>query len=304
MSRFLPTLVTLKTLEDLGISREMAATRVFGGIEPGAAEKVMKDQRGKRDLALIEAMSEASLKRLDDMQHGDGGWGWWKEGRTDKFMTAYVVWGMSLAIDAGVEVDLTSYRRGISYLRDHLVEAERAPALQTWMLHALASARGVNGSGMLKGLNQFEKTAFDNVWDQRENLNAYTRALLALAANGFADRERAEILIANLENGVKIDARPDLSVIVKGSGGVDDRADVGAVMKTAHWGEDGIYYRWSDGGVEATATALRALLAIDPDHELVEPVMNWLVKNRRGAQWSNTRDTAMVVLALNAAFYG
>jgi hypothetical protein len=41
------------------------------------------------------------------------------------------------------------------------------------------------------------------------------------------------------------------------------------------------------------------LLAIDPGNELIEPVTNWLVKNRRGAQWSNTRDTAITVLALN-----
>jgi uncharacterized protein YfaS (alpha-2-macroglobulin family) len=71
------------------------------------------------------------------------------------------------------------------------------------------------------------------------------------------------------------------------------------VIGTAHWGEDGIYWRWSDGGVEATAFVLRALLAIDPQNKLVEPVTNWLVKNRRGAQWSNTRDTAIVVLTLN-----
>ena len=70
-------------------------------------------------------------------------------------------------------------------------------------------------------------------------------------------------------------------------------------MGTAHWGEDGIYWRWSDGGVEATAFALRALLAIDPTNELVEPVTNWLIKNRRGAQWDSTRETAIVVLALN-----
>ena len=44
---------------------------------------------------------------------------------------------------------------------------------------------------------------------------------------------------------------------------------------------------------------LRALLAIDPQNKLVEPVTNWLIKNRRGAQWSNTRDTAIVVLAMN-----
>jgi uncharacterized protein YfaS (alpha-2-macroglobulin family) len=70
-------------------------------------------------------------------------------------------------------------------------------------------------------------------------------------------------------------------------------------MGTAHWGEDGVYWRWSDGGVEATAFALRALLTIDPKNKLVEPVTNWLIKNRRGAQWSNTRDTAIVVLAMN-----
>ena len=70
-------------------------------------------------------------------------------------------------------------------------------------------------------------------------------------------------------------------------------------MGTAHWGEDGVYWHWSDGGVEATAFALRALLAIDPTNSLVEPVSNWLIKNRRGAQWNNTRDTAIVVLALN-----
>jgi hypothetical protein len=70
-------------------------------------------------------------------------------------------------------------------------------------------------------------------------------------------------------------------------------------MGTAHWGEDGIYWRWSDGGVEATAFALRALLAIDPQNKLIEPVGNWLIKNRRGAQWNSTRDTAIVVLALN-----
>ena len=32
---------------------------------------------------------------------------------------------------------------------------------------------------------------------------------------------------------------------------------------------------------------------------MIEPVTNWLIKNRRGAQWSNTRDTAIVVLTLN-----
>src|SRR5204863_4332237 len=72
-----------------------------------------------------------------------------------------------------------------------------------------------------------------------------------------------------------------------------------STLGTAHGGEDGIYWRWSDGRVEATAFALRALLTIDPQNKLIETVTNWLIKNRRGAQWNSTRDTAMVVLAMN-----
>ena len=97
-----------------------------------------------------------------------------------------------------------------------------------------------------------------------------------------------------MENGVKRDSKPDVSVVQTGGHASDP-----SVIGTAHWGEDGVYWRWSDGGVEATSFALRALLAIDPQNKLIEPVTNWLIKNRRGAQWSNTRDTAIVVLTLN-----
>jgi len=96
-----------------------------------------------------------------------------------------------------------------------------------------------------------------------------------------------------LENGVKRDDRPDASILVAGT------PTNAGVMGTAHWGEDGVWWRWSDGGIEATAWGLRALLTVDPQNKLIEPVSNWLIKNRRGAQWSNTRDTAMVVLAMN-----
>ena len=93
---------------------------------------------------------------------------------------------------------------------------------------------------------------------------------------------------------MKIDNSPDTSIVQRGAQSTDP-----SVIGTAHWGEDGIYWRWSDGGVEATSFALRALLTIDPQNKLIEPVTNWLIKNRRGAQWNNTRDTAIVVMTLN-----
>jgi hypothetical protein len=123
------------------------------------------------------------------------------------------------------------------------------------------------------------------VWEHRERLTAYARALLALTAHRYGDTERAAILVRNLEDGVQRDRA------------VDDEAES---MATAHWGSSQrFWWRWYEGPVETTAFVLRALVTIDPKHALVEPTMNWLVKNRRGAQWNNTRDTAVSLLALN-----
>ena len=289
MSRFLPAAITAKTLNDLGIKPEVAMAKVFGGIEQQFADKT--HPKGKQDLKKLDEITQASLNRLYDFQHGDGGWGWWKEGDSDHFMSAYVLWGLCLAKDAGLDVKQDAIDRAAVYLDSELVEEEANYDQQAWILHALAS----HYSTMRRTkLSEAQQVALENIWTNREKLNAYTRSLLALSAHNFGDDEKAKVLLDNLLNGVKRDTQPDTSVIVKGTQTRND-----AVIGTAHWGEDGLWWRWSDGGVEATAFALRAILAIDPKHELVEPVTNWLIRNRRGAQWSNTRDTAIVVLAMN-----
>ena len=289
MSRFLPAVITAKTLRDLGLKPETAMHKIFGGIEESSASAT--HPKGRRDLKELEAMTKQGLERLYDFQHADGGWGWWKDGESDHFMTAYVVWGMSLARQGGIDVKSDVIERAAAFLEKELVEEETNYDSQAWMLHALAVYHSMRKQSEV---GKFQTVAFTNLWSNRDKLNAYTRALLALAAHNYGYREQAKTLIANLENGVKTDSQPDTSIVQRGAQASDP-----SVIGTAHWGEDGVYWRWSDGGVEATSFALRALLAIDPQNKLIEPVTNWLVKNRRGAQWSNTRDTAIVVLTLN-----
>jgi alpha-2-macroglobulin len=306
MSRFLPAVITAKTLKDLGLQPEDVMTRAFGGIEQsgtgvppvrvgGTAGTAVPQ---KKDLALLNDMVKTGLERLYDFQHADGGWGWWKHGDSDHWMTAYVVWGLTLAREAGTEIKAGVIERGTGYLDKELVEEEDNFDMQAWMLHALAVQHRNPGLARVRP-TAFQGKAFDNLWSKRDGMNAYTRALLALSAHHFGRADQAKTLIANLENGVKRDDRPDQSVLIEGNIQQPTSNNQHSTSGTAHWGEDGIYWRWSDGGVEATAFALRALLTIDPENKLVEPVTNWLIKNRRGAQWSNTRDTAIVVLAMN-----
>ncbi|HLG16869.1 MAG TPA: alpha-2-macroglobulin family protein [Blastocatellia bacterium] len=289
MSRFLPAIITRKTLKDLGLKPESVMGRIFGGIERETGSQT--HPRGEKDLRKLDEMVKQGLERLYGFQHSDGGWGWWKDGESDHFMTAYVVWGLTLARDAGVDVKSEALKRGADFLAKEIVEEELNYDMQAWMLHALAVHHESSRSG---DVGRFEKKALENLWGNRDRLNAYTRALVALAAHHYGDAQKAKTLVENLENGVKLDSTPDVSIIQQGP-----QSSHESVIGTAHWGEDGLYWRWSDGGVEATAFALRALLAIDPANKLVEPVTNWLIKNRRGAQWSNTRDTAITVLTMN-----
>lgn len=264
MSRFLPAAMVARTVETLGLDAEARLPK-------------------KR----LQEVTNAGMARLYDFQHGDGGWGWWKEGNSDGFMTAYVVWGFAIAREGGLPVRAAAVDRAAAWLEQHLVDHESDPHQSAWMLHALSAWRSS------KKPSAAEAKAFEIVWKNREKLTAYSRALAALTAHRWNDTARAQTLIRNLEDGVLVDKTPDQSVLLRGETAAE-------TMATAHWGSASrFWWRWYEGPVETTAFALQALATVDPNHRLVEPAMNWLVKNRRGAQWHNTRDTAIALLALN-----
>lgn len=267
MSRFLPAAVVARTLKAQGL-----------------------DVSKRPEFRDLDAVTKASMARLYDFQHGDGSWGWWKESAGDAFMTAYVVWGFAVAKSAGLGVNDAAVNRAVSWLETQLPRAEGQPHDQAWILHATTAWRAQVKTKA--GTNELR--AFENAYKNREDLSAYSRALLALAAHRMGDAERARVLVRNLQDGVAIDRKPDQSVLIRGTGGAPE------TMATAHWGAaERFWWRWWEGPVETTAFVLQALLAIEPEHALVEPAMNWLVKNRRGARWHNTRDTAIAILTLN-----
>ncbi len=305
MSRFLPAAIVARTLRGIGADPADIAGRMFGGIEASPASET--HPKGKHDLGELDRITAAGMKRLYDFQHDDGGWGWWKEGSSDPYMTAYVIWGFAVAREGGLTIHTQAVDNAANWLDTKLVNYETNREEQAWLLHALGAWRRAHPgtAGVPPALtgkkttvpNKLESKALDNIWEHREKLTAYARALFALAENDFGNAERANILIRNLENGVRIDRAPDASVLIHGENG--RTAGSAETMATAHWGEDGMWWRWSDGPVESTSFALMALVEIDPQNKLIEPVTNWLIKNRRGAQWNNTRDTAITILALD-----
>jgi len=87
MSSFVPNIVVAQTLKDI----PTAKIRVSNDLD----DKVRK-----------------GLDRLYAYQHEDGGWGWWKDDKSDPFMTAYVVDGLTMASRAGYSVDNWRHEQG------------------------------------------------------------------------------------------------------------------------------------------------------------------------------------------------
>jgi hypothetical protein len=202
--------ITRKTLVGLGLDAQKVERAIFGGIDTAFTGETHPG--GKKDLARLDSMVRTGLSRLYDFQHGDGGWGWWKGGESDHFMSAYVLWGLALARQSGIDVDAGVVRRAVRYLDEELVEEEEALDRQAWMLHALAT----EAQSGKRAPGKFQARALDNLWKRRDELNAYSRALVALSAHHFGDREKAHTLIENLENGVIRDDAPGSSAVLRG----------------------------------------------------------------------------------------
>src|SRR6266545_4318524 len=60
MSRFLPSSITAKTLRDLGLNPETAMHKIFGGIERGGPAAGSGNQKVKRDLKELDAITKES----------------------------------------------------------------------------------------------------------------------------------------------------------------------------------------------------------------------------------------------------
>ncbi|MCB9904105.1 MAG: hypothetical protein H6831_06830 [Planctomycetes bacterium] len=284
LSRFVPAVVVKRTLEGFGLTAETAMQRAFGGITPEARAELFDADH--TSLAELDRVTAAGIGRLVEAQRGDGSWGWWPQGDADAWMTAYAVWALSLARDAGVDFEQGMLERGAEWLLANLAEEGRGVDLRAWMLHALATKGGVTDDARFS-------TAFDAGYAARERLAPYGKALLCLAAVRSGRAESAQVLSRNLIDGA-VRSQPDRSSIQPlGNQG-------GSAAERAHWGAERGWSRWYQGAVETTAFCLWALLETDPEHELVEPASQCLLANRRAAQWTNTRDTSIAVLALSS----
>ncbi|HEX8030741.1 MAG TPA: hypothetical protein VF491_19850, partial [Vicinamibacterales bacterium] len=215
-----------------------------------------------------------------DFQHSDGGWGWWKGDGNHPFMTAYALWGLEEARRAGVRVDNGRISNGARELAHMYAQYPRVePDLKAYEAYVLQRAAGnedtlswyVEGS---QGVYS-HTVARTELWDMRDRMSAYGRALLLLILDEAKDPRGNELAAALI-------------------GEAQTRGDV------SWWtvANDPLLFDYDETSVEATAFAVQALVKRDPSNPIIERAVRWMVLNRTAGYWSSTKQTAMAIYGL------
>ncbi|MCP4540580.1 MAG: alpha-2-macroglobulin [Chloroflexi bacterium] len=254
VSRFLPNVLTYRALRDLGLSDPELEAKLPGLVEHG-------------------------LNKLYLQQHGDGGWGWWYEGDSNPYLTAYVVFALVKAQDAGFEVQDGVIELGLDYVQSTLVTARdlqsyREANRQAFALYVMAEAGQARRASEYADIRMF----VGDLFDRRDKLSHYGRAYLALTLDMIGGSrsggdDQVATLLSDLQN----------AAILSATG--------------AHW-EESDYDWWAmNTDTRSTAIILDALARLDPDNALIPNVVRWLMVARQDGIWETTQETAWAIIA-------
>jgi hypothetical protein len=242
MSRFLPTIIAANTFKDLNIPLK------------------------SNTITEMPEMVNAGLQRLYSFQHADGGWGWWTNDNTHPYMTAYVIYGMNLAKQAGYSLDEEVYRQGIENLNAQLNNVQPDPTTLSYMLYALSSSKDEKYTSFIS----------DKIKGMEVNkLNAYSLSLNIMS------------LVNINENGLAKEYADRLISMSVSKGGM------------VFWSGKEWHYNWQDDMVQSTSFAVKALIKSGSQSGLISKAVSWLIMQKQGYSWRSTQETAAVIFALS-----
>ncbi len=219
--------------------------------------------------ARLDSLVDTRLSRLEQLQKGDGGWGWCGSEQSDPYFSAYVLLGLDKAQEAGYAVDSGVLEAAIGFVTGELEDAGKLRQnyeanRQAFYLYVLAEF-GEPVDDELEALFA----------EQRDFLAPYAKGLLASSFSLLQNRsDTVGVLMTELNN----------SVVLSATG--------------AHW-EDGDrdWFNLSSD-VRGTAMILGAFSRIDPDSALAANGVRWLMSARTAGHWRTGQEDAWVLMSL------
>lgn len=208
---------------------------------------------------------DMGIKRLIELQQPDGGWGWNGSSATHEMMTPYALYGLIQAEDAGYNIpNEHTVQRGMVRLRGFIQNIrEDQAADRIYCMYVYSHREKL----------QDDWWTFMELQSNKGKLSDYATAM----ALEMAAKEGRKSLANQLASRLRKRA-------VWSSG-------------TVHW-QTARFSRWGDDRNEITAAVLKALVAYNIEHDMIEKSLAFFAENKRGNRWNSTKDTAMILYAM------
>ncbi len=218
----------------------------------------------------IDGTVSVTVGKILERQLSDGSFGWWPNAvRGDAWITAYALWGVSIAKNYGQIVPDAATANAVRYLRGSLARSRDdafTNSVDAFIVDVLAIA-GSPDAGYTTRL-----------YERRDKLPLFARALLAHAmATAKMRPEEAKELVRDMD--------AHLRVTPTGATVVENLGDAYAPIM--------------DSEARTTAMVIRAYAAIDPHHPLQARLAKGLLGMRDHGTWRSTQETAWALLALD-----
>ncbi|MEA3343216.1 MAG: MG2 domain-containing protein [archaeon] len=277
--------VSLDSVEGLARYPHGCAEQVMSGLYPDILVKQYLAKSGQLTPEFeeeVDKMIISGLQKIYSYHHSDGGWGWYENDKTKVFMTAYVLYGLSEARNAGFFIDDAYINGAKKYLSSvqkpdgsfkgagHLSREDMT--MTASVTHALLNSGMDKDSSTVKRAMSY----LSGKYKSSEMKSPYVIALYALCLDAAGDTgELSEVLL-------KLDSMKR----VEGD--------------NVYWSDDKStrYYSYSLGGA-VTTTATAALAFINSEdtgyHDSVGRSVDWLVSKRGSYGWGQTSDSAAVI---------
>ncbi|MCW5851344.1 MAG: Ig-like domain-containing protein [Anaerolineae bacterium] len=219
----------------------------------------------------VAAKVQDDLQLLYRRQNQDNGWGWWQEGVSNPFLTAYAVFGLQTAKAAGLDVNTERLERALTFLQESANQPLEPGAVgvmsqRAFILYVLAEAGRPDVAKM---------TA---LYNQRNDMSLYGQGYLMLAlqrADAQGQAQRVQALAQNFVSQAKLGATG------------------------AKWEEAVQNPNTLNTDVRTTSIILLGLARVSPQEATLPNAVRWLMSARGGnSAWRSTQETAWAILAL------
>lgn len=228
-------------------------------------------------VAEMPELVKDGLMKIQGFQHADGGWGWFAADESEPDLTAFVLYGLYETRQAGFMVPEATVRPAIRYLRAVAGRTGEDLVTRREIRRGAGADALASIAWALSHFGEADTSLRGKLYAQRQGLSNYGLALATIAFNQAGDPERARATWEMLKR------------------------HASRTGNMVHWESRAVRYSWYDSATETTAYALRAGLQVEPGAPEVAGAVRWLVMNRQGDRWWNTKDTGASVMALSDA---